>query len=181
VVEATEGRKLIPTIWFTGLPCAGKTTLAEAFAVNLREKAYQVVHLDGDVLRKGLCADLGFSDDDRTENLRRVANVAELLNRNNILVLASFISPTKVVREMIADIVTNVRFVYVQCSLEECKRRDVKGMYAKAEAGEIDGFTGVGAPYEKPEKFTLRVNTEVNDLDACIEQLMGGFVGSVAL
>jgi len=138
------------TIWFTGMPCSGKTTLAEAFKPYLEEQGYSVVLLDGDILRTGLCSGLGFSDEDREENLRRVAHVAELLNSNYNIVLASYVSPTEKLRGVVKDIITNIKMVHVDASAEECATRDVKGMWAKAKAGEIKGFTGYDAPYNAP-------------------------------
>lgn len=163
------------TIWFTGKPCSGKTTLAQAFKPVLEAKGYSVVLLDGDVLRTGLCAGLGFSDEDRCENLRRVAHVAELMNNNYNIVLASYVSPTNAMRDMVRNIITNMQLVHVDCSSEECARRDVKGMWAKAKAGEIKGFTGYDAPFEVPAEAQLTIETENFDLEKSIEILSKHF------
>lgn len=138
------------TIWFTGLPCSGKTTLAKAFRSKLMADGYNVALVDGDEIRTGLCAGLGFADGGREENLRRAAWMCEMFNRNRTVVLASFVSPTKGLRDIVRGIVKNLRVVYVNCDVETCEERDVKGMYAKARAGEIRGFTGVDAPFEVP-------------------------------
>lgn len=138
------------TVWFTGLPCSGKTTFAKACKDRLTEAGYNVVILDGDDVRKGLCQGLGFTEEEREENLRRVANVAELFNNNKTIVLASFVSPTVRLRTVVRSIISNLKLVYISCPVEECERRDTKGMYAKARAGEIKEFTGVSAPYEPP-------------------------------
>ncbi len=138
------------TIWFTGLPCSGKTTLARALGAVLWRGGLPIYMLDGDVIRKGLCEDLAFSEADRHENLRRVAHVAKILNDTGYIVLASFISPMEADRRMVCEIIGSVFIVYVRCSPEICAERDVKGMWAKAAAGEITGFTGYDAPYEEP-------------------------------
>lgn len=154
-------------VLLTGLPCSGKTTIAELVkeyaetVVNDRFSAPRVQILDGDVLRKGLCSNLGFSREDRRENLRRVAEVGKLLTDHGILVLAAMVSPYVAERQMMKEIVGEERFleVFVDTSLAECERRDVKGMYAMARRGEIKDFTGIGDPYEEPEEPDLYVTT----------------------
>lgn len=146
------------TIWLTGLPCSGKTTIAKELIQHF--KAY---HLDGDIIRKSLCKDLGFSKLDRLENLRRVSILAKTLNDVGLNVVASFIAPYKTVRKEIRQRIeesSNFVLVYVKCSLKKCIQRDSKGMYKKAFKGEIKDFTGVSAPYEAPEKADVIVNTE---------------------
>jgi adenylylsulfate kinase len=160
------------TTWLFGLPCSGKTTLAEGLI------GPNTVHLDGDYLRDTLNTDLGFSKADRTENLRRAAGVAEGLNEQGFDVVASFITPYESQREMIREKVNTVAFVHVKAPIDVCEERDVKGMYEQAREGEIEGFTGVDAPFEEPaqdegvlevrtathsEKETLKeINTELN-------------------
>ena len=134
------------TIWLFGLPCSGKTTLAEGLI------GPNTVHLDGDYLRETLNADLGFSKADRTENLRRAAGVAQAMNDQGLDVVASFITPYRSQRELIAETVDDVSFVHVSAPLEVCEERDVKGMYERARAGDIDGFTGIDAPFEEPSE-----------------------------
>lgn len=160
------------TIWFTGLPCSGKTTLAKAFAKELRTQKEAVVTLDGDDVREGLCYGLGFTQDGRHENLSRIAHVAQLAARADVWVVASFITPLREFRYMIQGIIPNVRFVHVKCSAEECRSRDVKGMWAKAEQGKIVNFTGVSAPYEEPqEEADLVLDTQELSIDQCVEKL----------
>ena len=176
VVSGTRLRELgSSTIWFTGMPCSGKTTLAKAFQPVLEENGYKVLHLDGDKLRTGLCAGLGFSDEGRAENLRRVAEVAELANQDGIVVLASYVSPTNALRKVVEDIVSNLKLVYINCSADQCAERDVKGMWAKAAAGEIKGFTGYDAPYEAPENPELVLDTEGMTLEESVEALSKHF------
>lgn len=160
------------TLWITGLPCAGKSTLAMRLREELDNRGYKVIHLDGDDIRDRLNADLGFSPQDRKENLRRAAHVAKLFNENGNFVVASFVSPSNQVRKMIAGIIGNFKLVYAKCSLETCEKRDVKGMYKKARSGEIPEFTGVSAPFEEPGKGSIVVDTEKNNLEDCIEQIL---------
>jgi adenylyl-sulfate kinase len=148
------------TIWFTGFPCSGKSTIASLVARELKVRGHKVERLDGDIVRKGLTRDLGFSREDRNKNIERITFVAKLLTRNGIIVLSSFVSPYRAAREN-ARKETGLFFeVYVKCSVEECIRRDVKGMYKKAIAGEIKDFTGVSDPYEEPEKPELILETD---------------------
>lgn len=156
------------TAWFTGLPCSGKTTLADAVAEELEKRGLRVERLDGDIVRKYLTKDLGFSKEDRDTNIDRVTFVARLLARNGVAVLASFVSPYVERRRKTRDeIEKDAVFVevYVKCSLDECKHRDVKGMYAKALAGEIQDFTGVDDPYEDPPNPELTVETDKETID----------------
>lgn len=143
------------TTWLFGLPCSGKTTLAEGLI------GPSTVHLDGDYLRNTLNSDLGFSKEDRTENLRRAAGVAQALNEQGFDVVASFITPYRSQRDLIAETVEDVSFIYVNAPVEVCEERDVKGMYEQARRGEITGFTGIDAPFEEPggEEIELDVRT----------------------
>ena len=147
------------TLWFTGLPCAGKTTVADIVAQKLRKRGVLLERLDGDIVRKSLTKDLGFSKEDRDKNIERVTFVAKLLSRNKIAVLASFISPYRSEREKVKKEVTNFTEVFVDCPLEICEKRDVKGMFKKARKGEIKGFTGVSDPYENPLNPEIRIKT----------------------
>jgi len=153
------------TLWFTGLPCSGKSAVADRVAGALRECGRRVERLDGDIVRKGLTRDLGFSKDDRDENIRRVTFVAKLLSRNGVAVLASFISPYRVMRDKARAETTNFIEVYTRCPVEVCMGRDVKGMYQKALAGEIKEFTGVSDPYEEPLKPELVLDTDKETLE----------------
>lgn len=173
---ADEVRKYIasisPTFWFTGLPCSGKSTLAKKLKEYLADKNRRIFHIDGDLLRKGICQDLGFSEEDRRENLRRAAHLAKLLNESGHLVVASFITPTEEMRKMVKEIVPNLTLIYTKCGLETCMKRDTKGMYEKAKRGEIKNFTGIDAPFEEPQNADIVVDTEKNDPQACLEQII---------
>lgn len=150
-------------VWFTGLPGSGKTTVANAVASKLKELGYRVEVLDGDWVRKTISPDTGFTREERRTHLRRVAWIARLLARNGVIVLCSFVSPYRSVRREIREIVeeeTPFIEVYCKCSLEECIRRDPKGLYEKALKGEIKHFTGISDPYEEPENPELTIDTE---------------------
>jgi len=148
------------TLWFTGLPCSGKSTIADRVAERLKDRGYRVERLDGDIVRQSLTRDLGFSKADREENIRRVAFVAKLLTRNDVFVLTSFVSPYREMREGARKEIGSFLEVYSKCPLEECMRRDVKGMYRKAMKGEIKEFTGVSDPYEEPVHPDLLLETD---------------------
>ena len=148
------------TLWFTGLPCSGKTVLADAVAEELRAKGMKVERLDGDIVRKSLTKDLGFTEEDRNMNIERVTFVAKLLTRNGVAVLASFVSPYNKIRAYSRNEIGDYVLVYVKCSLDECENRDVKGMYAKARAGEIKDFTGIDHPFEEPNEADIIVETD---------------------
>lgn len=148
------------TIWFTGLSGAGKTTISRLIEKELKEKKIQVELLDGDKVRQHLTSDLTFSKEDRKKNIERVSYIAKLLTRNNIVVLASFISPYEQIREYCRQEIGSFIEVYVKCSLEECIRRDVKGLYKKALNGEIHNFTGISDPFEEPKTPDLILETE---------------------
>jgi len=147
------------TLWFTGLVCSGKSVLADALADDLKKRGMKVERLDGDIMRKSLTRDLGFSDEDRRRNIERVTFVAKLLTRNGVAVLASFISPFNDIREYSRNEIGTYILVYVKCPIEVCEQRDVKGMYAKARAGEIKQFTGIDSPFEEPDKADIIVDT----------------------
>lgn len=138
------------TLWFTGLPCSGKTVVADRVAEILKKKELKVERLDGDIVRQSLTRDLGYSRKDRDENIRRVTFVAKLLTRNGVAVLTSFISPYREIRAHARQEIGNFVEVYVKCPLEVCMKRDVKGMYQKAIRGEVKEFTGISDPYEEP-------------------------------
>ncbi len=154
-------------VWFTGLSGSGKSTLANIIEKKLVEMGIHVYPLDGDNIRGGLNNNLGFSEEDRTENLRRIAEVIKLFLDSGTVVLSAFISPLRSDRQMVAQIVGEVNFieVFVNTSLEECERRDVKGLYKRARAGEIKNFTGIDAPYEAPLHPEVIINTEIETID----------------
>ena len=157
-------------LWFTGLSGSGKSTIANALEYKLHEKGVNTYALDGDNIRKGINNDLTFSPEDRKENIRRIAEVANLMVDAGVVVLAAFVSPYKKDRENIARIVGNDNFVeiFVNTSLEECERRDVKGLYKKARAGEIKDFTGVNAPYEAPDSPDVEIITDGLSIEECV-------------
>lgn len=138
------------TVWFTGLPCSGKTTVSELVLEQLRRAAAKVEILDGDTVRQSLSKGLGFSRQDRDENIRRIGFVCNLLTRNGVIALAAAVSPYRAVRDELRTLIGSFVEIYVNCSLEVCMQRDVKGMYRRAFAGEISHFTGVSDPYEEP-------------------------------
>jgi bifunctional enzyme CysN/CysC len=171
--RAARNRHYGAVLWFTGLPGSGKSTLAMALERRLFDREWQVYTLDGDNVRRGLSADLGFSPDDRAENIRRVGEVAALFADAGAICIVAFISPYRADRERARAAAGNRRFfeVYVKSALATCERRDPKGHYRRARAGEIKDFTGVDAPYETPETPAVVVDTEAQDVDACVDQL----------
>ena len=162
------------TLWLTGLSAAGKSTLAFEVERRLITAGHAAVVLDGDNLRHGLSRDLGFAPDARHENLRRVAEVAKLMNGAGLIVLSAFISPYRDDRSMAREIIGAARFceIHVSASLQACEARDPKGLYRRARRGEIEEFTGISAPYEAPEHPALTLDTEADGVDACATRLM---------
>lgn len=161
-------------LWLTGLSGAGKSTLAYALEARLYLLGRRCVVLDGDNLRGGLCADLGFTPEGRHENLRRAAEVAKLFVESGVICIAAFISPTCLDRAMVREIVGPDDFseVYLNCSLQACEARDVKGLYQRARAGEISDFTGITSPYEPPLQPTLTLMTECLSVEDCVQRLI---------
>jgi adenylylsulfate kinase len=160
------------TVWFTGIPCCGKTTIADQVAIVLKKKDYTVERLDGDVVRQGLTSDLGFSKKDRDENIRRATFVAKMLTRNNVIVLATFVSPYREQRRNAREEIERFVEVYVRCPVEICMKRDVKGMYQKALGGKIKHFTGVDDPYEEPEHPELILNTDTETIEESVKKVL---------
>jgi adenylylsulfate kinase len=160
------------TVWFTGLPCCGKTTIADQVATRLKKKDYMVERLDGDIIRQGLTNDLGFSKKDRGENIRRATFVAKILTRNNVIVLATFVSPYREQRRNARKEIKRFVEVYVRCPVEICMKRDVKGMYQKAREGKIKHFTGVDDPYEEPEHPELIVYTDKETAEDSVNKVL---------
>lgn len=161
------------TVWFTGLPSSGKTTLAHALAKRLADEGYARVEvLDGDVAREHLTRGLGFSPQDRAENVRRIGWVASLLARNGVIVLASVISPYRAVRDEVRELHAG-RFVevFVAAPVEVCAERDVKGLYAKQQAGDMTGLTGIDDPYEPPLAAEVVVPTHHQTIEESVEQV----------
>jgi adenylylsulfate kinase len=161
-------------LWFTGLSGAGKSTLANAVNSALFEQGLACYVLDGDNIRHGLCADLGFSDADREENIRRIGEVAKLFLDAGVVVLTAFVSPFRVDRDRARALVEPGDFMEIHCAadLEVCEGRDTKGLYAKARAGQIKEFTGISSPYEAPEHPELRIDTGRQSLEACVQEVL---------
>jgi len=159
-------------IWLTGLSGSGKTTIALEIKKRLEGFETPVEYLDGDIVRKSFTSDLGFSKADRDENIRRVSYVASYLSTKSITVCA-FISPYAEARDKARNITNNFIEVHVDCPLEVCEKRDVKGLYKKARAGEIKEFTGISAPYEAPENPEVYVDTSKMDLKECVDKIIG--------
>ncbi|WP_034060387.1 adenylyl-sulfate kinase [Lacinutrix jangbogonensis] len=161
-------------IWFTGLSGSGKSTIANVVEQQLYKLGIKTYTLDGDNIRKGINKDLTFDPEDRTENIRRIAEISNLIVDSGLVVLAAFVSPYKKDRENIKNIVKDVNFVevYVNTSVEECERRDVKGLYKKARAGEIKNMTGISAPYEAPENPEIEIKTEEKTVEEAVHDIM---------
>ncbi|RNC88174.1 MAG: adenylyl-sulfate kinase [Winogradskyella sp.] len=161
-------------IWFTGLSGSGKSTIANLVEQKLFKMGVKTYILDGDNIRKGINKDLTFTPKDRTENIRRIAEVANLMIDAGLVVLAAFISPYKKDREAIKSIVKDINFVeiFINTSIEECERRDVKGLYKKARSGEIKNMTGISAPYEVPENPDIQINTEGESIEEAVQKIV---------
>jgi len=161
-------------IWLTGLSGSGKSTIAAEAEERLFTQGINTYRLDGDNIRFGLNQDLGFSQADRKENVRRIGEVSKLLIDAGIITFASFISPYAADREMVRNLLDDGEFieVYVKCDLAECEKRDPKGLYKKARNGEIKAFTGISDPYEEPENPEITVETDTMDLEECTEKII---------
>jgi adenylylsulfate kinase len=157
-------------LWFTGLSGSGKSTIANRVEKELFDRGIHAYALDGDNIRLGINKGLGFSDADRHENLRRIGEIAKLFTDAGIVTVAAFVSPLEKDRQLLKDIIGKDNFVeiFVNTSLEECERRDVKGLYKKARAGEIPNFTGISAPYEAPVNPDIVIHTETEDVDTAV-------------
>ncbi|TNF42988.1 MAG: adenylyl-sulfate kinase [Bacteroidetes bacterium] len=174
-------RQKAKVIWFTGLSGSGKTTLASALERNLFERGFLTQILDGDNIRTGINNNLGFSPEDRRENIRRIAEIAKLLINSGVICLCAFVSPTCDVRNVVRTIVGEEDFleVYVSTPLEVCETRDIKGLYKKARAGEIKEFTGVSAPFEVPKNPVLSIDTSNKTVDECVKILLNSVLKEV--
>jgi adenylylsulfate kinase len=162
-------------IWFTGLSNSGKSTIAHALEEKLFEMGCCTFVFDGDNVRHGLCGDLGFSREDRTENIRRIGEMAKLFVEAGLIAVTAFISPFRSERERVRSLVGDGNFVevYCKCPIEICEKRDVKGHYRRARAGEIKEFTGVSSPYEEPENPDLILDTSCNTVEECVRAVVG--------
>ncbi len=171
--ELMNGHKSV-IIWFTGLSGSGKSTLAHALEDALHKRKVRTFVLDGDNVRRGLCKDLGFSDTDRTENIRRIGEVSKLMMEAGVLVLTAFISPFIEDRNIVRNLVNDNEFIEVYCnaSIDVCESRDVKGLYEKARAGKITEFTGISSPYEKPTNSELSLETDSLSVEECVDKLL---------
>ena len=168
------------TLWLTGLPASGKSTLAEALDARLAAAGRAAFVLDGDIMRAGLSRDLGFSAGDRHENIRRIAEVSRLLNRAGLIVIAALISPYREDRALAKDVIGATKFieVYLSTPLAVCEGRDPKGHYARARRGEIPEFTGVSAAYEAPENPGLTLDTSAQSVEKCVDALVAAIVAA---
>ena len=161
-------------IWFTGLSGSGKTTLAQHLEQELYKRAYLTQILDGDNIRAGINNNLNFTEEDRKENIRRIAEVSKLLMNSGIITLCSFISPTKEIRDLAKEIIGRENFfeIYVNAPIEVCEQRDVKGLYAKARRGEIKNFTGISSPFNTPVDCDFEAKTDVKGIDELVMKIM---------
>lgn len=168
-------------VWFTGLPSSGKSTIANEVEKRLFEMGIRTYILDGDNIRHGLCSDLGFSEKDRDENIRRIAEVTKLFIDAGVVVLAAFVSPLKKHREMAKSIIGSENFleIYCRCPVEVCERRDKKGYYQKAKRGEIKEYTGVSAPYEEPDNPDLILDTHLLTPEEAAEKVLDVLVKKI--
>jgi adenylylsulfate kinase len=172
--EELLGQKGV-TLWLTGLSGSGKSTIAVAAEAALRDQGRLTYILDGDNVRQGLNSNLGFSPEDRTENIRRIGEVSKLFTDTGVIVLTAFISPYREDRDQVREIMADGDFleVHVSADVETCESRDVKGLYKKARAGEIPNFTGISAPYEAPEKAELVVDSGAQTVEESVAQILG--------
>ena len=171
--EQLNGHKSV-ILWFTGLSGAGKSTLAHAVEEELHRRGCRTFVLDGDNVRHGLCADLGFSAEDRVENIRRIGEMVKLFLEAGVITLTAFISPFRKDRERVRSLVPHGKFleIYCRCSLDVCEQRDVKGLYKRARSGEIKDFTGVSSPYEEPDDPEMVVDTGELLLEECVAKVL---------
>ncbi len=170
-------------VWFTGLSGSGKSTLASELEKKLFAKGVSTYILDGDNIRTGLNKDLDFTDAGRIENIRRIGEVAKLFVDAGTVVLTAFVSPFKADRQMVRELVGKANFVevFVDCPIEICESRDVKGLYNKARAGEISNFTGISSPFEIPENYDLRIATNEMPIDASVEKIYAELASKLIL
>lgn len=161
-------------LWFTGLSGSGKSTVAIALERELHKRGLLCRILDGDNIRSGINANLGFSEEDRRENIRRVAEVAKLFVDTGIITIAAFVSPTEDLRQLVEGIIGKDDFkeIYISTPIEECERRDVKGLYARARRGEVKNFTGISAPFEAPKNPALSIDTSKMPLEESVNLLL---------
>lgn len=170
--EALNGHQSC-VVWFTGLSGSGKTTLANELERMLHYRKYRAFVLDGDNVRHGLCSDLGFSYEDRKENIRRVGEVSKLIMDSGVIAITAFISPFRNDRNTVRHLIQkNFYEIYCRASLEACEIRDVKGLYKKARSGNISDFTGIDSPYEEPSNPELILDTEYSSIEDCVDKII---------
>ncbi|HSO86893.1 MAG TPA: adenylyl-sulfate kinase [Draconibacterium sp.] len=185
IVSRSEKEKRLnqksKVIWFTGLSGSGKTTLASALERNLFDRGYLTQVLDGDNIRTGINNNLGFSPEDRMENIRRIAEIAKLLINSGVICLCAFVSPTRDVRNIVRTIVGEDDFleVFVSTPIEVCESRDIKGLYQKARAGVIKEFTGISAPFDIPQNAILSIDTSDKSVEECVKILLDRLLSEV--
>ncbi len=169
--------------WFTGLSGSGKSTLAIALERELHKRSHLCYLLDGDNIRSGINNNLTFSDEDRKENIRRIAEVSKLFVDAGVITLAAFISPTNEIRQQAAEIIGKEHFieVFISTPLEECEKRDVKGLYKKARKGEIPHFTGISSPFEAPENPNISIDTSKHSVEECVNMLLDYMLPLISL
>ncbi len=165
-------------LWFTGLSGSGKSTLSHVLEEQLHQMGCRTYVFDGDNVRHGLCKDLGFSVEDRTENIRRIGEMTKLAMDGGTIVLTAFISPIRADRDRVRELFEEGDFieVYCRCTLDVCEERDVKGLYKRARAGEIPEFTGISSPYEEPTNPEIIIDTDKLSLDECVQQLLSQLI-----
>ena len=187
LVSRNERQKMLSqksaVFWFTGLSGSGKSTIAKGVERSLFDKGYAIQVLDGDNIRQGICNNLSFSIEDRHETIRRISEVAKLYLNSGMITLCSFISPTREIRSMANRIIGDLDFneIFVNTPLEICEQRDVKGLYKKARAGEIKGFTGIDSPYEAPENPALNLETASQSIEESVDEVVNFILKKVAL
>ncbi|MFZ5996238.1 MAG: adenylyl-sulfate kinase [Nitrospirota bacterium] len=171
--ERQNGHRSV-ILWFTGLSGAGKSTIAHAVEERLHQLGCRTFVFDGDNVRHGLCSDLGFSKEDRAENIRRIGEMSKLFIEAGVIALTAFISPFRVDRKRVRDLVSEDDFIeiYCKCPIDICEQRDVKGHYKRAKAGEIKEFTGISSPYEEPKNPDLILETHIHSLEECVDKVM---------
>lgn len=170
--ESISSRQKGVTVWFTGLSGAGKTTITDALTAKLRDRGAKLEVLDGDIVRTNLTKGLGFSKEDRDENVRRIGFVSNLLTRHGVIVLVSAISPYRNIRDEVRERIGDFMEVYVSAPVEVCEQRDVKGLYAKARSGEIKQFTGISDPYEAPLNPEINCETHKETLEESVGKVI---------
>lgn len=176
-------RQRARSIWLTGLSGAGKTTLGLALEHSLFQRGFFIQLLDGDIMRSGINKDLSFSESDRTENIRRIAEINALFNASGIITINCFISPTEAIRQMARTIIGPHHFIeiYIRTPLEVCEARDIKGMYKKARQGLIKHFTGIDSPFEEPQQPELIIDTTTSPVEESLEKMLAVILPAISI